>query len=109
MSTRRRNYTDRELGYPTETYGRIPSFANREEEAAFWDTHDLTEFDSVVLHPIEVTIGGDLAERLTVRLDQDDRQELQRLAKAIGEIELDAIAPLRLKRELKRSTRLNSG
>jgi hypothetical protein len=33
-----------DLGYPTEARGRIPSFANVEEEAAFWDTHDFTDF-----------------------------------------------------------------
>ena len=81
---RTKNYTEEELGYPTEAYGRIPSFANREEEAAFWDTHDVTEFDGVELHPVEVTIGGELAERLTLRLDAEDRAELARRARAKG-------------------------
>ncbi len=84
MSKRDRNYTDEELGYPTEPYGRIPSFANRDEEAEFWDTHDLTEFDGIELHPVEVAIGGELAERLTIRLDREDRAELARRARAIG-------------------------
>ncbi len=78
------NYTEEALGYPTEAYGRIPSFANRDEEAAFWDTHDVTEFDGVELHPVEVTIGGELAERLTLRLDTEDRAELVRRARAKG-------------------------
>ncbi len=81
---RTKNYTEEELGYPTEAHGRIPSFANREEEAEFWDTHDLTEFDGVELHPVEVTIGGELAERLTIRLDGADRAELDRRARVIG-------------------------
>jgi len=80
----RKNYTDKELGYPTEPLGRIPSFANRDEEAAFWDTHDMTEFLGVELQPIEVMVKGDLAERLTVRLDQEDRQELDRRAREMG-------------------------
>ena len=84
MKKRGRNYTEEELGYPTEAYGRIPSFANRDEEAEFWDTHDLTDFDGVELHPVGVTIGGELAERLTIRLDQGDRAELDRRARAIG-------------------------
>ena len=33
-----------DLSYPTEAHGRIPAFQNVEEEAAFWDTHDLTDF-----------------------------------------------------------------
>ena len=84
MNKRRTNYTEEDLGYPTEPHGRIPSFANRDEEAAFWDTHDLTEFEGVELQPVEVMLGGELAKRLTVRLDQDDRNELQRRAKALG-------------------------
>ncbi len=81
---RTKNYTEEELGYPTEAHGRIPSFANRDEEAEFWDTHDLTEFDGVELHPVEVTIGGELAEWLTIRLDGADRAELSRRAQAKG-------------------------
>ena len=33
-----------DLGYPTEAQGKIPSFANIEEEAEFWDTHDSTDY-----------------------------------------------------------------
>ena len=81
---RTNNYTEEELGYPTEAHGRIPSFANRDEEAAFWDTHDVTEFVGQELQPVEVTIGGELAERLTIRLDGADRAELARRARAKG-------------------------
>ena len=81
---RTKNYTEEELGYPTEAHGRIPSFANRDEEAEFWDPHDTTEFAGVELHPVEVTIGGELAERLTIRLDGADRAELDRRARAKG-------------------------
>ena len=82
--TTHHNYTDEELGYPTEVHGRIPSFGNREEEAAFWDTHDVTEFVGRELQPVEVTISGELAERLTVRLDEADRAELAKRARAKG-------------------------
>lgn len=77
-------YTEQELGYPTHAEGRIPSFCNRDEEAAFWETHDVTEFAGRELHPVQLSIGGELAERLTLRLDQSDRQELQRRAKVMG-------------------------
>ncbi len=33
-----------DLGYPTGTHGRFPSFNNVEEEAGFWDTHDVTDY-----------------------------------------------------------------
>lgn len=85
MSTiRSGRYTEEELGYPTEAQGRIPSFANRDEEAAFWDTHDVTEFVGEELQPVEATIGGELADRLTIRLDRNDRAELDRQAHDIG-------------------------
>ena len=72
-----------DLGYPTSAHGRIPSFNNIEEEAEFWDTHDTADFPDE-FQQVEVTIGGDLAERLTIRLDRDDRDELARRARAIG-------------------------
>jgi hypothetical protein len=71
------------LGYPTEAHGRIPAFANVEEEAAFWDSHDFTDFLDEST-PVQITVGQELAERLTVRLDQADRQELMRRARAKG-------------------------
>ena len=70
-----------DLGYPTPAHGRIPSFANVEEEAAFWDTHDVTDYLAEST-PVQITVGQKLAERLTLRVDQADRQELARRAKA---------------------------
>ncbi len=32
-----------DLGYPTEAHGRIPAFNLVEEEAAFSDSHDVTD------------------------------------------------------------------
>jgi hypothetical protein len=72
-----------DLGYPTEPHGRIPAFANVEEEAAFWDSHDFTDF-MAESSPVQITVGLELAERLTLRLDHDDRQDLLRRAKAKG-------------------------
>jgi hypothetical protein len=73
-----------DLGYPTEAHGRIPAFQNIEEEAAFWDTHDVTQFVGAELQPVEVTVGPELAERLTLRLDKADRIQLAKLAKDKG-------------------------
>ncbi len=72
-----------DLGYPTKAHGRIPAFTNVEEEAAFWDTHDFTDF-AEESRPVEVTVGPELADRLTVRLDRADREALARQAKAKG-------------------------
>jgi hypothetical protein len=72
-----------DLGYPTKPHGRIPSFANVEEEAAFWDSHDFTDFLGES-PPVEITVGKELGGRLTLRLDQADREALDRRAKAMG-------------------------
>jgi hypothetical protein len=72
-----------DLGYPTEAHGRIPSFANIEEEAEFWDTHDFTDF-LAESRPVQVTVGPELAQRLTLRLEQRDRQQLIALAREKG-------------------------
>lgn len=72
-----------DLGYPTEARGRIPSFANVEEEAAFWDTHDFTDFADEST-PVQVAVGQELGERLTLRLDRADRQALLRRAREKG-------------------------
>jgi hypothetical protein len=72
-----------DLGYPTEAHGRIPAFNSIEEEAAFWDTHDVTDFLDEST-PVRVTIGQELAERLTLRLDEADRRELAKRARAMG-------------------------
>lgn len=72
-----------ELGYPTEAHGRIPAFQDVEEEAEFWDTHDVTEF-SEEFTPATARVNRNLSDPLTVRLDPDDRVELNRRAKDIG-------------------------
>jgi len=72
-----------DLGYPTGVHGRIPSFANIEEEAEFWDTHDFTDY-AEESRPVEITRGSELADRLTVRLEQADREALARRARDKG-------------------------
>jgi len=70
-------------GYPTEPHGRTPAFQNVEEAAAFWDTHDITDYLDES-RPVEITVGPELAERLTLRLDRADREALDRHARAKG-------------------------
>jgi CopG antitoxin of type II toxin-antitoxin system len=62
---------------------RIPNFRSREEEAAFWDTHDFTEFLDES-RPVKVRVAKNLSEGLTVRLDRRDREELERRATEQG-------------------------
>jgi hypothetical protein len=72
-----------DLGYPTPARGRIPSFSSVEEEAAFWDTHDITDFLEESA-PVEITVGPELASRLTVRFDRADWQQLTEHARELG-------------------------
>ena len=58
---------------------RIPDFKSREEEAAFWDSHDFTEFLDET-RPVKLRVAKNLSEGLTVRLDRRDREELERRA-----------------------------
>jgi hypothetical protein len=74
---------------------RIPDFRSREEEAEFWDTHDFTDYWDET-RPVEITVSQalrdrveararkDLVDRLTVRLDRADREELTRRADEQG-------------------------
>ncbi len=89
-----------DLGYPTEAHGRIPGFANVEEEAAFWDTHDFTDFAEEST-PVQMTVGQELAERLTLRLDHADRQELVTHAREKG-IGPSTLARMWLKERLRK-------
>jgi len=104
--TEHKNYTDAELGYPTEPHGRIPSFANREEEAAFWDTHDFTEFADDAT-PVAVTIGpelaGRVAGRVTVHLEPAEREALAKRAQEQG-TDLSTLARTWLTERLRQET-----
>ncbi|HET7034368.1 MAG TPA: CopG family antitoxin [Thermomicrobiaceae bacterium] len=97
-----------DFGYPTEAHGRIPAFQNIEEEAEFWDTHDVTEFMGVELQPVEVTVGPELADRLTVRLDRADREALTKRARAMG-IGPSTLARIWLKERLRQEDAAHSG
>ena len=97
-----------DLGYPTEAHGRIPAFNNIEEEAEFWDTHDTTEFYGVELQPVEVTIGPELIERLTLRLDEADRRDLAKRARDKG-VGPSTLARMWLKERLRAEAAAEAG
>lgn len=62
---------------------RIPQFATREEEAAWWDSHDITDYLDE-LKPVRVRFAKNLSEGLTVRLDPETMRELRQRAKRQG-------------------------
>ena len=92
-----------DLGYPTEPHGRIPAFQSIEEEAAFWDTHDVTDFLDES-QPAEISVGQELAERLTIRLDKADRELLVKEARANG-VGPSTLARMWLKERLREETK----
>ena len=62
---------------------RIPQFNSREEEAAWWDSHDITDYLDE-LKPVRVRFARNLSEGLTVRLDPQTMQELREQARRQG-------------------------
>jgi predicted DNA binding CopG/RHH family protein len=62
---------------------RIPKFANREEEAAFWDTHDVTDYLDE-MEPIKVRFAKKLSEGITIRLTPAMLARLQSEAQRKG-------------------------
>ncbi len=65
------------------TRSRIPDFASKEEETAFWDSHDFTEFLDET-RPVTLRVAKHLSDGLTVRLDPRDRDEINRRAQEQG-------------------------
>ena len=62
---------------------RIPDFKTREEEAAFWDTHDFTDYADE-FHPVRVRVANNLSEGITIRFDHQTLTALRNRASAKG-------------------------
>jgi predicted DNA binding CopG/RHH family protein len=81
---------------------RIPRFSSRQEEAEFWDSHDITDYLDE-LQPVEVKVSKNLSEGITVRLDEESLNELRSIAaeQGIGPTTLMRMWVLERLRELK--------
>jgi predicted DNA binding CopG/RHH family protein len=62
---------------------RIPEFANRQEEAEFWDTHSIADYWDE-LRPVKVTFAKNLSEGITIRLDRPTLTAVRAEARAKG-------------------------
>jgi hypothetical protein len=62
---------------------RIPAFSSIEEEAAFWDTHDTTDYEDE-FKPVKVRFAKNLSQVLALRLDPQTLEELRERAHAKG-------------------------
>ena len=69
--------------YPTQAHGSIPAFNSYEEEAAFWDTHDFTDFQQETT-PVTVQSTRGLSANVQVRFDPETDHELEALARERG-------------------------
>lgn len=74
MSTRKRATKPKEP---------IPPFASREEEAAFWDSHDFADYWDE-WQPVDVRFAANLSENVAVRLDAAAFERLRRVAHEKG-------------------------
>lgn len=61
----------------------IPEFKTYEEEAAFWDTHDLSDYWDE-FRPVKVRFAKHLSEGITIRLDPETLAKLRARAKEAG-------------------------
>ena len=61
----------------------IPQFASREEEANFWDTHDLADYWDE-FKPVKVRFAKNLSEGITIRFDRETLTKLRDLAREQG-------------------------
>ncbi len=71
---------------PEQRKSRIPEFASREEEAAWFDTHDMGDYldEFEVVDSRDVQVDPNLSERITVRLTPALLGQLRRAARAKG-------------------------
>ncbi len=78
------------MGEPNEQKQRtIPEFANREEEAEFWDTHDIADYWDE-LKPVKVKFSESIDHAVIVSFDLDTFNELLEIARERG-IFVDAL------------------
>jgi predicted DNA binding CopG/RHH family protein len=76
MTTQNKHYTKKKES-------RIPKFANREEEAAFWDTHDISDYWDE-LKPVKLKVAKNLSKGITIRFDEETLRELREQANRRG-------------------------
>ncbi len=61
----------------------IPTFANREEEAAFWDNHDISDYWDE-LEPVDLKVAKNLSKGITIRFDEETLSLLRHYAHQRG-------------------------
>lgn len=67
----------------TKTTKKIPTFGSREEEARFWETHNVADFMDE-LKPVKARFAKNLSEGITIRFDQPTLNKLREIANDKG-------------------------
>ena len=76
--------------HETSTKKTIPAFATREEEAEFWDTHDIADYWDD-LKPVSLEVSDNVGMAFLISLDANQFNQLLRLADDRG-VAFDALA-----------------
>lgn len=66
-----------------QTKKNIPEFKNRDEEAQFFDTHDMADYQHE-FKTLKANFAENLSEGITIRLDPKTLSALRTLAKEKG-------------------------
>lgn len=61
----------------------IPEFKNREEEAQFFDTHDMADYQHE-FKTLKANFAKNLSEGITIRFDQPTLTKLRKIAHGKG-------------------------
>lgn len=75
--------TARDVKKRPKKESRIPTFASYEEEAEWWDTHDITDYLDE-MEPVKVTFNLEPMASLTVDLDAHTMKRVRAEAKKQG-------------------------
>ena len=67
----------------TRGVAKMKKFASYEEEAAFWDMHDVTDYWDE-LKPVEVRFAKNLSEGITIRIESETLNQVRAYAKEQG-------------------------
>ncbi len=84
---------------------RIPTFASYEEEANFWDTHSVTDFEDET-EDVDIVFELEKArtETLVVRLQKNLKEQIERIAAKKG-INVSTLARIWFSEKLRQATK----
>lgn len=98
----KKNY--HKLLYPSKADGSIPAFKTYEEEANFWDTHSVTDFEDET-EDVDIVFDLDKPREasLVLRLQKAFKVQLKKIAKSKG-LDVSALARMWLLEKMKETS-----